>query len=99
VRVRVHARMRVVCACVRVMLAYMRAWQGAGVEELVGVFDNLRREHEGMAAHRFNQDATFKKGINQAPAAPHPLRTRSSRKLRDCEPSPNLRITKSSPNL
>ena len=40
--------------------------QGAGVEELVGVFDGLRREHEGMAPEEFNDDATYKTRINQA---------------------------------
>ena len=41
-------------------------WQGAGVEELVGVFDVLRRAHEGMAPEEFNDDATYKTRINQA---------------------------------
>ncbi len=40
--------------------------QGAGVEELVGVFDVLRRAHEGMAPEEFNDDATYKTRINQA---------------------------------
>ncbi len=40
--------------------------QGAGVEELVGVFDGLRRAHEGMAPEEFNEDATYKTRINQA---------------------------------
>ncbi len=39
--------------------------QGAGLEELLLVFDTLRVEHELMDAGRFNDDGTYKKGINE----------------------------------
>jgi hypothetical protein len=48
-----------------------RAWpgaatrQGAGVEELLLVFDKVRAEHERMDAGRFNDDDTYKKAINE----------------------------------
>jgi hypothetical protein len=39
--------------------------QGAGVGELLAVFDAVRAKHEGMAAEAFNDDATYKGGIIQ----------------------------------
>ncbi len=41
------------------------AWQGAGMEELLSAFDAVRATHEGMAAEEFNDDATYKAGIDQ----------------------------------
>ncbi len=38
--------------------------QGAGVEGLLKVFDAVRREHEGMDADTFNNDATYKTRLN-----------------------------------
>jgi hypothetical protein len=40
-------------------------WQGAGVEELLEAFDKLGSEHERMEAEKFNDDGTYKAGINQ----------------------------------
>ncbi len=39
--------------------------QGAGVEELLAVFDVARVEHAGMPAEAFNDDGTYKTCINQ----------------------------------
>jgi hypothetical protein len=46
---------------------YNRAavWQGAGVAELLLAFDELRGKHEGMEPKEFNDDSTYKAGINQ----------------------------------
>jgi hypothetical protein len=38
--------------------------QGAGVEELLRVFDAAGAKHEGMRAEEFNDDGTYKTGIN-----------------------------------
>ena len=35
------------------------------MEELLAAFDALRAKHEGMAAIEFNNDGTYKGGINQ----------------------------------
>lgn len=55
-----HASLAVGGACVR---AGRR--QGAGVEGLLSALDAVRAEHEGMAAEEFNDDGTYKTGINQ----------------------------------
>ncbi len=39
--------------------------QGAGVKELLGKFEELRREHEDMDAAEFNDDGNYKAGIIQ----------------------------------
>ncbi len=39
--------------------------QGTGVEELLGVFEALRLEHEKTDADRFNDDDFFKTVINK----------------------------------
>jgi hypothetical protein len=39
--------------------------QGAGVEELLGAFDEVRGAHEAMTAEDFNDDGVYKGGINQ----------------------------------
>ncbi len=33
--------------------------------ELLEAFDEVRGKHEGMEAERFNDDGTYKTGINQ----------------------------------
>ncbi len=38
--------------------------------ELVGAFDVVRAEHEAMAAEMFNDDGTYKAGINQVNQRP-----------------------------
>ena len=43
----------------------MRAWQGAGVMELLAEFNLVGRKHEGMAAALFNDDEIYKAGIVQ----------------------------------
>jgi hypothetical protein len=40
-------------------------WQGAGVAELLDAFDAVREKHEGMDPKEFNDDGTYKAGINQ----------------------------------
>jgi hypothetical protein len=45
--------------------AQLRGGQGAGVAELLEAFDEVGREHERMEADEFNDDATYKAGINQ----------------------------------
>ncbi len=39
--------------------------QGAGVAELLDAFDAVREKHEGMDPTEFNDDGTYKAGINQ----------------------------------
>ncbi len=39
--------------------------QGAGVAELLDAFDAVRGKHEGMDPKEFNDDGTYKAGINQ----------------------------------
>ena len=39
--------------------------QGAGVAELLEALDDLREKHEVMEATEFNDDGTYKAGINQ----------------------------------
>ncbi len=39
--------------------------QGAGVAELLEAFDAVRGKHEKMDPTEFNDDATYKAGINQ----------------------------------
>ncbi len=39
--------------------------QGAGVAELLKAFDMVREKHEGMDPKEFNDDSTYKAGINQ----------------------------------
>ena len=39
--------------------------QGAGVEELLKVFDEVRATHSAMRADAFNDDGTYKTHINQ----------------------------------
>jgi hypothetical protein len=39
--------------------------QGAGVEELLRQFEELRRKHAGMDAAEFNDDGIYKAGIIQ----------------------------------
>ncbi len=39
--------------------------QGAGVEELLGEFDVVRLKHENMEADAFNDDVTYKTGIDE----------------------------------
>jgi hypothetical protein len=41
------------------------ARQGAGVAELLAVFDAMRMEHADMAAEAFNDDGAYKTCINQ----------------------------------
>ena len=41
--------------------------QGAGVEELLAVLDAVRVQHEAMDPEMFNDDGTYKTGINQVP--------------------------------
>ena len=43
--------------------------QGAGVAELLEAFDEVGKEHERMDAEKFNDDATYKAGINQVGVA------------------------------
>jgi hypothetical protein len=40
--------------------------QGAGLEELLGLFDALCEEQAGRDADAFNDDETYQGGINQA---------------------------------
>jgi hypothetical protein len=42
--------------------------QGAGVAELLEAFDEVGKEHERMEAEKFNDDATYKAGINKVRA-------------------------------
>ncbi len=39
--------------------------QGAGTEELLEAFDAVGSEHEKMETEKFNDDGTYKAGINQ----------------------------------
>ena len=39
--------------------------QGAGVDSLLKFFDEVRAEYEAMPASMFNDDATYKNGVNQ----------------------------------
>ncbi len=39
--------------------------QAIGVEPLLGAFDAVRERHEAMGAKAFNNDTTYKTGINQ----------------------------------
>ena len=45
----------------------VRCRQGAGVAELLAAFDALGKQHEAMEADKFNDDGTYKAGINQVP--------------------------------
>ncbi len=47
------------------------------MEELLKAFDGLRAEHEGMTADTFNDDSTYKRGINQARSPGPPPRART----------------------
>jgi hypothetical protein len=40
------------------------------VEELLALFDYVRATHEAMDPDEFNDDGTFKGGINQVPRVP-----------------------------
>jgi hypothetical protein len=40
-------------------------WPGAGREELLPAFDKLRERHMGMAPEDFNDDDTYKAGMNE----------------------------------
>ena len=42
--------------------------QGSGVEELLAAFDEVGKEHERMEADKFNDDGTYKAGINKVRA-------------------------------
>jgi hypothetical protein len=42
--------------------------QGAGTRELLAAFDMVRMDHERMDAEEFNDDGTYKAGINQVGA-------------------------------
>ncbi len=39
--------------------------QGAGVAELLAAFDEVGSEHEAMDPTEFNDDGTYKAGINK----------------------------------
>ncbi len=43
--------------------------QGAGVAELLEAFDEVGKKHERMEADEFNDDGTYKAGINQVGVA------------------------------
>jgi hypothetical protein len=43
--------------------------QGAGVAELLEAFDAVGKKHEKMEADKFNDDGTYKAGINQVGVA------------------------------
>ncbi len=45
------------------------AGQGASVEELLAAFDEVGEKHEKMGADKFNDDGTYKAGINQVGVA------------------------------
>ena len=47
--------------------------QGAGVEELLKVFDAVRATHEAMDPEAFNDDGTYKTHINQVHSGGPPL--------------------------
>ncbi len=47
--------------------------QGAGVEELLKVFDAVRATHEAMDPEAFNDDGTYKTHINQVHSGPPPI--------------------------
>ena len=50
----------------------MGGWgQGDLMAELLGAFDAVGAEHEGMAADTFNDDGTYKNGINQVLPSTH----------------------------
>ena len=40
-------------------------WQGAGTAELLEAFDVLRFEHEARDVDKYNDDVTYKAGINE----------------------------------
>ncbi len=40
------------------------AWQGAGTDAMLAVFDVVRTKHEGMDAASFNNDADYKERLN-----------------------------------
>jgi hypothetical protein len=44
--------------------------QGAGPAELLAAFDSVRATHEAMDPDAFNDDGTYKGGINQVPHVP-----------------------------
>ncbi len=44
--------------------------QGAGPGELLEVFDAVRATHEAMVPEAFNNDGTYKGGINQVRRVP-----------------------------
>ena len=44
--------------------------QGAGPGELLAAFDAVRATHEAMKPDEFNDDGTYKGGINQVPRVP-----------------------------
>jgi hypothetical protein len=43
-------------------------WPGAVVEVLLQAFDEVGKEHERMEADKFNDDGTYKAGINKVRA-------------------------------
>jgi hypothetical protein len=47
------------------------AGQGAGVAELLVVFDAVHTKHEAMDADEFNNDGTYQRGINTVHACMH----------------------------
>jgi hypothetical protein len=64
--------------CIRLLQLYLTApkahapsrrgaavGQGAGVAELLEAFDEVGKEHERMEAEKFNDDGTYKAGINK----------------------------------
>ncbi len=54
--------------CVCAIATGVAVGQGAGVAELLEAFDEVGKEHEGMDPTKFNDDGTYKAGINKVRA-------------------------------